>query len=135
MDLTLNHINILEETIKVVLDKYGFLNLPYCLKYKNEEYRNEPRLIITHLFAGGAFTDAGVFEFADIIDKVNDVSVKTLDEFRQAIKLSKETGYITIQTEDNNNYVSVPVKDILQQERSLSDCYGFVQSSLIEDLK
>ena len=60
--------------------------------------------------------------------------VKTMEDYRAALGKSKETGFITIKTKDNN-LVVLSLEQVLRQEDYLQHIYFYTNSSLIEKLK
>jgi serine protease Do len=122
MPLTLNHIGL-------------FLsNIPALVKYGQAEYQQDPCLIITHVLPNSQAHKARVISPGSLIEKVNNVKVRTMKELREAVKLSKESGYITLCT-TNNLYAVLPVDKILADEYKLSNLYFYKPSSLLEYLK
>ena len=74
---------------------------PNLLQFQKVENRVEPALVITHILPGSYAHQLRCLPTAEIIRKVNGVEVKTLDEFRNALKKSVDTNYLTIQTAEN----------------------------------
>ncbi|MBM3886694.1 PDZ domain-containing protein [Candidatus Dependentiae bacterium] len=122
MPLTLNHVGI-------------FLSrIPELVKFGQAESQQDPSLIITHVLPNSQANKARVIRPGELIDRVNDVKVRTLKEFRDAIKLSKKSGYVTLRT-TNNLYAVLPVEKILADEPKLSNLYFYKPSPLLEYLK
>ena len=122
MPLTLNHVGM-------------FLGrIPELVKYGQAEYQQEPSLIVTHVLPNSQAYKARVIRAGELIDKINDIKVRTIKDLRQAVKLSKKTGYITLCT-TNNLYAVLPIDKILEDEQKLSSLYFYKPSPLLDYLK
>lgn len=122
MPLTLNHVGM-------------FLSrIPELVKYGQAEYQQDPSLIVTHVLPNSQAYKARVIRAGELIDKINDIKVRTMKDLREAVKLSKKTGYITLCT-TNNLYAVLPVDKILEDEQKLSSLYFYKPSSLLDYLK
>ena len=122
MPLTLNHVGI-------------FLSrIPELVRFGQAECQQDPSLIITHVLPNSQANKARVIRPGELIDRVNDVKVRTMKELREAIKLSKASGYVTLCT-TNNLYAVLPVDKILADEPKLSSLYYYKPSALLEHLK
>ncbi len=119
MQLTLNHVGML------------IPRAPDLVRYGKIEAQYDPALIITHVLPNSqAFKTRIFLRPGHILEEVNGESVKTLDEFRRAIVKSKQTGYVTLRT-DNNLYAVMSVDKILKDEDMLAARYFFPKSPLI----
>ena len=122
MPLTLNHVGI-------------FLSrIPELVRFGQAECQQDPSLIITHVLPNSQANKARVIRPGELIDRINDVKVRTMKELREAIKLSKASGYVTLCT-TNNLYAVLPVDKILADEPKLSSLYYYKPSALLEHLK
>lgn len=122
MQLTLNHVGL-------------FLNrVPSLVKYGRPEAQQEPTLIITHVLPNSQAQKARVIRSGELIDKVNNVKVRTIQEFREAVKASKKSRYLTIKTTDDL-FAVLDVNKIIQEEPKLSSLYFYKSSDLITYLK
>lgn len=121
MGVTLNHVGMMVSSI------------PGLVKYGKIEQQHEPALIITHVLPNSQAFRARVLRPGEIIEEVNGDKVKTLDDYRTAIKKSKVTRYITIRTDDNF-YAVIPVDKVLREEEMLAARYFFKKSPLINAL-
>lgn len=128
MELTINHLDD-EGTFNFANNIYDNLN-----KYYETENRFEPVLIITKIFGGSYADKLGNIKEGDILQKVNDTEVKTLKDFRKAIKKCHNKKYIVFTTEEQNVFVNT-VKDMIDEEQFLSDRHGYNISKLYNKLK
>ena len=133
MQLTQNHLDILKEAIKITAQRNDLLWLCDLLKYENPESKNKYVLVITHIYGGSAVADARCIDEWDIVSKVNDKKVTSLEEFRDAVKLSKETEHFTIETKDGS-YAAIPMEKVLEKEELLSFFNPFAKSKLLDDI-
>ncbi len=140
MEMTGNHI------AQFLSSMYGlFPSLPFSegkpyaqwaeqLKFAVSDAIYTPHVIITHVFPETELGKSSMFgPFDCIIEKINTIKVRTLDELRDAICKGASTGYILIETRYGTKVV-LPLNKILAQEKELADKYGYQLSSLIEQL-
>ncbi len=140
MEMTNNHI------AQFLSSMYGlFPSLPISedktqtqwaeqLKFSVSDAANTPHVIITHVFPETELGKSSMFgPFDCIIEKINTIKVRTLEELRNAICKGASTGYILIETRYGTKVV-LPLNKILAQEKELADKYGYQLSSLIEQL-
>jgi serine protease Do len=123
MQLTLNHVALL------------IGKAPFLMSYSKSENQATPRLIVTHILPNSQAYKAETISVGSIIDEINDVSVSTLDEFRDAVKKSKKTGYLAIQTLDgvvDRMFAALSTKKIIEEEDKLSRQYFYEKSKLIK---
>ena len=97
------------------------------LKYHLKENTFKSVLIVTMIFDNSLIQESDVIYPADIITKINDISVSNLTEYYNALLKSKNN--IVIETEIGTK-VSIKLKDILKNEKILSDDYGYKLSNL-----
>ena len=71
--------------------------------------------------------------FRSVIEEVNGMTVKTMDDFRKAVRKGKETRYLTVKTEDNF-YGVMSIDKILHDEDMLAARHFFKKSKLIDEL-
>jgi serine protease Do len=122
MELSLNHVNLLIQ---------GNSDL---VKYGSPENQHKRSLIITHIFPNSQAYKARVLRPGGVIEQVNDKEIKTLDDFRAAVLLSKNNDYLTIKTIDKM-FAVLSVKKILKDEKTLSSRFFYPISTLIEELQ
>lgn len=121
MGLTLNHVGILLSKV------------PDLVRFGRIENQHEPALIITHVLPNSQAYKARVLRPGEVIDQVNGIKVKTLQDFRNAVLESKKSHYLTIRTSDNL-YGVLSVKKILKEEQGLASRYFYPVSPLIKAL-
>jgi serine protease Do len=128
MPLTLNHLQILGK---------GAPGLATFTELKNQ---SEPALIVTHVFPTSQLFRARVLTIAATLNEVNGVKVKTLEDFRGALKKSLTSGFLTIKASDNvgrlsdNVFVVLPFKKVLQEETGLARDYKYPISPIMQDM-
>lgn len=122
MPLSLNHVGMFISRI------------PELVKYGQAECQQEPSLIITHVLPNSQAYKARVIRPGELIDKINNIKVRTMKELRTAMLESKKTGYVTICT-TNNLYAVLPVDKIIADEPKLSSLYFYKPSSLLNSIK
>lgn len=127
MGLTHNHLDFL-----VTED----CSCQICLslkKYQEAENCGEPKLVITHIVGGSCAERTYQLRSGQIITKIGDCEVGTLDEFRSAILKNKESGFIKIETEDGSRVI-LSIDDILDGEDAINEC-AYPPSTLVQQLK
>ena len=124
--LTLNHIPILAK------------QAPGLTKYADAKNQTEPVLLITHIFPNSQLYRSRSLPVGATINEVNGMKVKTLEEFREAIKKSCSSGFLTIRASDNvtrkseNVLVVLPWKKILQEEPQLARDFRYPTTKLAQ---
>ncbi len=118
MPLTINHVLMLKNAA------------PDLVRFGKIEQQHEPALIVTNILPNSQAFKARILSPGEIIEQVNGVKVKTLTDFRNAVKESAKTGYITLRTDDNF-YAVLSVDKIVREEEMLASRYFFKKSSLI----
>jgi hypothetical protein len=116
MDLAWNHIRAIK------------MNL---IKYLNPKNQFKPKLVISQLLPGSDIFKQDVVMDGDIILKVNDQEVNTVDEYRKAIIKPIRNGgnyFIKIET-SNNRIVIMNLKNLLVQEPKLMDMFHYNASA------
>ncbi len=121
MQLTLNHVQKLIN---------GASNL---VKYMRVDLQHEPAIIISHILPNSQARKTRILRPGDIITEINGAEVKTLNEFREAVRKSKESGYITITTDDKLCAV-LSIEKLLKDEEMLSSRFFYKKSKLLEGL-
>ncbi len=106
---------------------------PFLVKYCNRDNQYDGRLILTHIFPNSQTQRARCFEEGMIIDSINGQEVRNLDQFREAVKKSADTGYITVTT-DNNRFMVLSLDKVLDEEDWLSNAYIYQKSNLVNEL-
>ncbi len=128
MPLTINHIKLLADRAPGLSD-YARLN-----------NQAEPVLLITHVFHNSYVSRTRTITAGITINKVNGVAVKTLDEFREAIKRSVQNDYFVMNVADNITRASddilvvLPFRKILEEGLTLSRDYRYPLSETVKEL-
>lgn len=121
MQLTLNHVQKLIN---------GASNL---VKYMRVDIQHEPAIIISHILPNSQARKTRILRPGDIITEINGTAIKTLAEFRDAVLKSKDSGYITITTDDKLCAV-LSIEKLLKDEEMLSSRFFYKKSKLLEGL-
>lgn len=119
------------------------LTLDHCenligrvIKYTKIENRHEPKLIITNVLMGSSLAMSNTIHDKEIIDKVNDRVVRTMEDFRKAIVhpiVKKGKKYIKISTEERNIAI-LCVNTIQKEESNLQAVYKYNPSKLLHQI-
>jgi S1-C subfamily serine protease len=120
MQLALNH---LPSLIQVA---------PDLAKYMDFRNQMEPRLVVTHIFPDSAIFKSRTFGPGTILKEVNGKEVKTLDEFREAVKLSIQNNYLTLKTSENLFTVLLWDK-VVQDEPKLAKYYLYTITPFMKE--
>jgi serine protease Do len=121
MPLTINHVVMLKNAA------------PDLVRFGKIEQQHEPALIVTNILPNSQAFKARILNPGEIIEEVNGVKVKTLQDFRNAIKESAKSRYITLRTDDNF-YAVLSVDKIVREEDLLVSRYFFKKSPLVSML-
>lgn len=113
MELTENHLGYLVEGIKYGVKKGGYLLLPDQLKYLKLENREKSRLGITYIESGTEISNTKGISAGDILSKINNIPVDTLEDLVQALEISQEDGTLVIEVEDGD-LVAIPWEKIYE---------------------
>jgi C-terminal processing protease CtpA/Prc len=97
------------------------------------DIQHEAAVIISHILPNSQARKTRILRPGDIITEINGTQVKTLKEFRQAVRKSKKSGYITITTDDNLCAV-LSIEKLLKDEQMLSSSFFYKKSKLLEAL-
>lgn len=121
MEFTLNH--------AVLLAEFD----PTFVRFDKLENQSYGKLLVTNIFHDSPFDRARTLAAGDIITQINGLDVQTLDDFRRAVKKTKESGFLTVKTE-KKLFTVISRDNILEQESELSSRNGYEMSSLIENI-
>lgn len=117
--LTLNHLQLLGS------------RAPGLAKYMDMKKRLEPTLIITHIFPSSYAYRSRAVAVGNTINEVNGIPVKTLEEYRNALKASAKDKYWVLRFADNvarrseDVVVALPWHQLTEQEPQLSRDYRY----------
>ncbi|MFH1643651.1 MAG: trypsin-like peptidase domain-containing protein [bacterium] len=122
MPLTLNHIAILLERV------------PELVRYIRPEEQQKPAVVITHILPDSQARKARVLTPGATLEEVNGEKIKNLDDFRQAVKKSRESGFLTVSTDDKM-FAVLSIANILKDEDMLASRYFYKKSDLLKDVE
>jgi serine protease Do len=128
MELTLNHLNLLAN------------KAPGLARFTEMQNQAEPVLIVTHIFRTSQLYRVDAVREGSTINELNGESVKTLNDFRQALKKSLNSKFITLRVSDNiarvsdNILIALPFETVLAEESRLSREYHYQLSELSKEL-
>jgi S1-C subfamily serine protease len=122
MPLTLNHIAVLINKV------------PSLVRFLKPEEQHEPAVLITHVFPDSQAQKSRIITTGAILEEVNNIKVKTLDDFRKAVAESKNADFLTIKTYDKM-FAALDVNKVLADEDRLSARYFYTKSKLLDELK
>lgn len=122
MNLTMNH-----------LVNPEYRHLSYLIK-NNQIYK--PQLVISHIFPSSKLAETEAIQPYTLINKVNNIKVRCLDDFREAIfkPLKKNNKYYISIENDDNDRIILKLDDILE-ERNRLRVYQVKSSELLDNLK
>ena len=105
--------------------------LASLLFWLNAENKQEKICIVTHIFANSIPKNEDILKVGDVLEKVNNVNIKNIDDYRRA--LSKSKDYISFITKNDKEYV-LDLKDSLSQEEEFSENFKFNISKIYKKL-
>lgn len=128
MELTKNHIAILK-------DLAGGLA-------KFAEFRNQqdPVLVVTHVFGNSQAHRSRLLFPGTTINEIAGIRVKTLDDFRNAIRLASGGKFLNMLVSDNvarssdNILVVLPMRALLEEEEKLSRLFRYNITPFTEEI-
>ncbi|MCX5922015.1 MAG: trypsin-like peptidase domain-containing protein [Candidatus Dependentiae bacterium] len=128
MELSLNHVKMLIN------------HAPGLAKYTEMKHQSEPVLLMTHIFPNSQLYRTRTLAPGVTIKEINDLPVKSLADFRAALKLGFDTNYMTIKAVDNltrasdNLLVVLSFDKILHEEKALAQNFRYQISDTVEEL-
>ena len=109
-------------------------------KYANIEHRHEPKLVLASVLMGSYLATTRTLEKNAVLDEVNDVKVRTMDDFRKAMRTplthtvnGKRKRYLKFKTEERNIAI-LDVDVVLREEPHLQKVYKYTPSQLVAAL-
>lgn len=121
MQLTLNHVSILISRVTELI------------RYGRPEVQQEPAIVITNILPNSQAAKARILRIGQLLEEVNGDTIKTLADFRRAVLKSKQTGYITLRTEENF-YAVFSLEKVIHEEDMLAARFFFKKSALLNQL-
>ena len=97
---------------------------PGLTRYAEMKSQMEHALVITHIFPDSQAQRSRSLMPGSILSEINGIRVKTLEDLRQALFKSFDTGVVTIETTESV-FVVVPFKKIIEDEQRLSKDYFY----------
>jgi len=139
VEMTLNHLELFNKIKAVRTMGESDFKSPYVLKYGATNNRQEPRLFIAEIFPDSQIYKAlhrtDLFDtFDSVISKVNNIPVKTTQDFRDAVCAGIGKEFLTIETE-GGTFVDLSIEELLKEEDGLAATYGFKKSQLMVELE
>lgn len=127
-ELNLNHVRMLAE------------HATGLIKYGEIKYQSEPVLIITHVFPDSQLFRGRNVPLGTTLTEVNGIRVKTLKEYREAIKNSATKEYLALSASDNatraaeNIFVVLSMDKIIEEEPKLARDYRYQLSETAQEV-
>lgn len=118
MELTLNHLQP-----KIRYQIHNFENFHYLSRFFDPTNQTKTALILTHVFPGSAVYTSEVLKKGDIINKVNNIPVSNLIEYKNAMKKIrklKNKMFLVIETVNGRKSV-LDFKAILKDEKGIME--------------
>ncbi len=128
MELTINHIAALANKAPA---------LPQFADIKNQ---TDPVLVVSHVFPTSYVARTRTITEGTTLNEVNGQIVHSLADFRQAVKKSVETGFLTLRVSDNimrvsdHVFVVLPFERVIAEEQQLSFDYKYPITALNKEL-
>jgi len=108
--------------------------VPELVKYAEARNQQKPALVITHIMPDSVSMRARVLTIGSVLEEVNGKPVGTLEEFREAVRLSVESGVLTIKTTENL-FAVYPFVSMLAEEEKLSRNYIYRITDYVRELQ
>lgn len=106
---------------------------PELIRYEDPKNQTEPLLIVTHVLPDSAIQRSRVIAPGTRIKELNGVAVRTVSEFRDALRRSVKDDYLTIKAY-NDIFAVFSFKDILKNEQKLANIYRYPVSKVLQVL-
>ncbi len=128
MELTLNHVKELSN------------RAPCLVRYGEMKHQNEPILVVTHIFSSSHLYRARTLSPGVTLVEINEQPVKTLADFRKAIKEPVDESYFVVRASDkisnvtDNLLVVLPYEQIVKEELKLAQNHHYPVSTVVKEL-
>ncbi len=109
MGLSLNHIHILAS------------RAPGLARYTEMKYQTESALVITHIFPNSQLYRSRSLPVGSTINEINGIEVKTLEQFRKAIKETVNSKFFIIRATDNVTRKSDNLMVVLSKDKIMAE--------------
>lgn len=129
MELSHNHIEAMGDRGAPGLKEYSML--------KNQ---HKPVLVVTHVFPTSELFLTRTIGAGAILNQVNDIEVHTLEDYRNAIKVTAQRDFLTLRATDtvsaltDNICVALRTKEVIKQEPVLSMQYRYTISPIVRSI-
>jgi len=97
---------------------------PDLIKYLKVENKTEPVLVITHILPGSYAQQLRCLTEGQTITQVNGKEVKTLNDFRVALRPSVDTDFLSIETDDKT-FAVFEFAAMLKDEEKLAVSFAY----------
>jgi len=121
MQLTINHIMGMQTLV------------PHLAKYVEIKNQQEPALLITHIHPSSLTHRTHAIRVGSLIEEVNGIPVKTLDQLRDIVAKTAHNGFVTVKT-THGAFVAIPFKQMIFDEVRLSYDYRYPITPFIKGL-
>ena len=128
MELTINHVRLLAD------------HSPGLLKYGEIKNQSESVLLITHIFPDSQLFRSRTISLGTTLNKVNGMQVKTLKDYRNALRQGATNKFLTLLASDNvtrasdNVFVVLLMSKVLAEEAKFSRDYKYPLSDIAKDI-
>lgn len=128
MPLTMNHVKLLAE------------HAPGLWYYTTINKIHDPVLVISHIFPNSLLASVRTLSEGFTLREVNHIPVRTMADFRRALKVSAETKRLVIKANDTiscsseNMIMVLPMDAICQEVEELAHIYRYPISSNVKEL-
>jgi C-terminal processing protease CtpA/Prc len=102
----------------------------YLDNYLKEQNIMKKHIIVTNILKGCYIERINILKQGDIITKVNDKRVKTVDDFRKYFVKPINNKFIKIET-INNKLCILPISKLKNDDRELQKTYLYTRSKLL----
>lgn len=123
-ELTLNHLNEINHINSI--SNQNYYNL---LKYKKKKNRLKPVLFISSILDGSYADKLEILEDGDVITKINNIKINTIDELTENIISNNKL--IELTTHDNKNMV-LDINKIIENESKISELYMYKSTNIFK---
>lgn len=106
---------------------------PDLIKFENPKNQLSGALIVTNVLPNSIVFKTRVITPGSIITEVNGVEVETVEGFRNAIKESMKTGYVTLKT-NQDIFAVFELSKALADEANLSTLFRYQISDFMQNL-
>ncbi len=128
MPLTFNHLELFKDQV------------PGLKTYEGVNKQTKSVLLISHVFPNSELAQSRAIAAGFTLNEVNEIPVHTLDDFRNAIKKSIETGYVVLKATDqislaSENMIAVlPFAKVVKEVVDHAQLYHYPISETVQSL-